>query len=80
MRGVRGDGNGWADTRRTSIKYSRTGADDLLVIKPVVMVPSSMNPDFVGREEIFRKLESLRPPKGGKQLRRAALYGLGGIG
>ena len=49
------------------------------VIEPIFMVPSSANPTFVGREEAFHLLEKLLHPNGGSQ-RRAALYGLGGIG
>jgi hypothetical protein len=43
------------------------------------MVPFFENPDFVGREDALHQLENLLRPKGDDQ-RRAALWGLGGIG
>jgi hypothetical protein len=43
------------------------------------MVPFRENQDFVGREDALDQLENLLSPKGDDQ-RRAALWGLGGIG
>lgn len=48
------------------------------------MVPYTSNPDFVGRETILEKLKDrLGPSHGSNNLhsqRRAALFGLGGVG
>jgi hypothetical protein len=43
------------------------------------MVPFPENPDFVGRKDTLDQLENLLSPKGDNQ-RRAALWGLGGVG
>jgi hypothetical protein len=43
------------------------------------MVPFFRNPDFVGRQDALDQLENLLSP-GGDGQRRAALWGLGGIG
>ncbi|KAH7012722.1 LOW QUALITY PROTEIN: P-loop containing nucleoside triphosphate hydrolase protein [Microdochium trichocladiopsis] len=49
-----------------------------------VLVPYTWNPDFVGRSDVLEKLKSQlghgQPQSSGKQHRRVALYGLGGIG
>ncbi|KXJ89485.1 P-loop containing nucleoside triphosphate hydrolase protein [Microdochium bolleyi] len=48
------------------------------------LVPYTWNPDFVGRSDVLEKLKSQlghgQPQSSGKQHRRVALYGLGGIG
>ena len=57
--------------------------DTKLVIdasEPLFMVPFFRNPDFVGREDALDQLEDLLSPKGDDDQRRAALWGLGGIG
>jgi hypothetical protein len=43
------------------------------------MVPFPENSDFIGRKDTLDQLENLLSPKGDIQ-RRAALWGLGGIG
>jgi hypothetical protein len=43
------------------------------------MVPFFRNPDYVGRQDALDQLENLLSP-GGDDQRRAALWGLGGIG
>jgi hypothetical protein len=43
------------------------------------MVPFLRNRDFVGRQDALDQLENLLIP-GGDDQRRAALWGLGGIG
>jgi hypothetical protein len=53
---------------------SVVGASESLFV-----VPFFENPDFVGREDTLDQLENLLSPKGDDQ-RRAALWGLGGIG
>ncbi len=51
---------------------------------PIVMVPYTSNPDFVGRETILETLKHrLGPSHASNTLRsqmRAALFGLGGVG
>jgi hypothetical protein len=43
------------------------------------MMPFPENPDFVGRKDTLDQLENLLSPKGDKQ-RRAAMWGLSGVG
>ena len=43
------------------------------------MMPFFENPDFVGRQDTLDQLDNLLSPEGDGQ-RRAALWGLGGIG
>lgn len=46
---------------------------------PVIILPYSSNPDFIGRERIFNNVkDSLSPTTTGQQ--RVALCGLGGVG
>ena len=49
--------------------------------EPLFMMPFFENPDFVGRDDALDQLENLLNSKGpGDDQRRAALWGLGGIG
>ncbi|ERF72769.1 hypothetical protein EPUS_09197 [Endocarpon pusillum Z07020] len=47
--------------------------------KRTFFVPYTENADFVGREKILQRLIEILSPQHGRQ-RRAALYGLGGVG
>ena len=48
--------------------------------KPIWMVPIGRNPNFVGREEIFKQLENKLLGQSSEYQRIAVLHGLGGIG
>lgn len=55
------------------------------VTEPIFMMPFPKNENFIGRKDILKRLEGLlnpgpRSPSTNNQSRRAAIYGLGGIG
>jgi len=58
---------------------SQTSTPDTIPTGPVVLLPHSSNPDFIGRQEIF---ETVRQSLIGFSTtqNRVALYGLGGVG
>ena len=47
--------------------------------EPLFITPFFENPDFVGRQDTLDQLDNLLSPDGDGQ-KRAALWGLGGIG
>ena len=46
---------------------------------PVILMPYSENPDFIGREDIFETVKTILQSKSRGQ-KRVALHGLGGVG
>jgi hypothetical protein len=51
------------------------------VSEPLFILSFFRNPDFVGRKDTLDRLENLLSPEGASDdQRRAALWGLGGIG
>ena len=58
---------------------SRTTTPESSISHPIVVMPYSSNPDFIGRSKILAAIkESLNATHGTQG--RVALYGLGGIG
>ncbi|KAI9760923.1 MAG: hypothetical protein M1835_000077, partial [Candelina submexicana] len=68
---------------RARVEASKTSVSVSMADAPAFIVPYSNNPDFVGREDIFEKLQKdlfndMSEASGFHT--RAALYGLGGVG
>ncbi|KAF8535479.1 hypothetical protein BDD12DRAFT_912762 [Trichophaea hybrida] len=61
-------------------RNKRQGLESQIIVPaPLFIVPFSKDPDFVGREDIFERLQQVLQRKSDFQ-RKAALWGLGGIG
>jgi hypothetical protein len=63
----------------TSGRQSLETSVSSLSILPVIIMPYSENPDFIGRDKIFDSVKSILQSSTTGQ-KRVALYGLGGVG